>query len=73
MKPLKKTKKSTTMTTSIERQIDDLLQYETHIRAHLFSANIDITDYAAIIAVLIELQNHIRRKQYEYERQNKKQ
>lgn len=60
------------MTTLIERQIADLLQYETHIRAHLLSTNIDITDYAAIIAILIDLQNHIRRKQYEYERQNKK-
>lgn len=60
------------MTTLIEQQIDDLLHYEKHIRAHLFHANIDITAYAAIIATLIELQNHIRRKQYDYERQNKK-
>lgn len=60
------------MTTLIERQIDDLLQYEMHIRAQLLNTNIDITDYVAIIAILIELQNHIRRKQYDYERQNKK-
>ena len=60
------------MNTSTESQIADLLHYEKHIRAHLFKANIDITDYAAIIAILIELQNNIRRKQYDYERQNKK-
>lgn len=60
------------MNNLIERQIADLLHYEKHIRAHLFNANIDITDYAAITAILIELHNHIRRKKYDYERQNKK-
>lgn len=60
------------MKTLIEQQIDDLLYYEKNIRTMLYRPNIDITDYATIIETLIELQNHIRRKQYENERQSKK-
>jgi hypothetical protein len=60
------------MKSLIEQQINDLLFYDRHIRATLYKVNIDITDYAVIIKTLIELQNHIRRKQYEYECQSKK-
>ena len=60
------------MKTLIEQQIEDLLRYENNIRTMLYKTNIDITDYAAIINTLIDLQNHIRRKQYENERQSKK-
>ena len=56
------------MKTLIEQQIEDLLYYEKNIRTMLYRPNIDITDYAKIIETLIELQNHIRRKQYENER-----
>jgi hypothetical protein len=60
------------MKSIIEQQIEDLLYYDRNIRATLYRVNIDITDYAVIIKTLIELQNHIRRKQYEYECQSKK-
>jgi hypothetical protein len=60
------------MKSMIEQQIEDLLYYERNIRAILYRVSIDITDYIIIIKTLIELQNHIRRKQYEYECQSKK-